>query len=55
MRSSAEEIAEIKARVAGGGARSATLRSLVYVSMAGPGVDERAFGELHQIAPITAP
>ncbi len=44
-----QRIAEIKARVAEGGAREAALRSLVYVGMAGPGVDERAFNELHQI------
>jgi hypothetical protein len=42
-------IAEIRARVAEGGAREAALRSLVYVGMAGPGVDERAFNELRQI------
>ena len=44
-----QRIAEIKARVAEGGAREAALRSLVYVGMAGAGVDERAFNELHQI------
>ena len=42
-------IAEIKARVAEGGAREAAIRSLVYIGMAGPGVDERAFNELRQI------
>ena len=44
-----QRIAEIKARVAEGGAREAALRSLVYIGMAGPGVDERAFNELRQI------
>ncbi len=42
-------IAEIKARVAEGGAREAAIRSLVYIGLAGPGVDERAFNELRQI------
>jgi len=44
-----QRIAEIKARVAEGGAREAAIRSLVYIGMAGPGVDERAFNELRQI------
>jgi hypothetical protein len=44
-----QRIAEIKARVAEGGAREAALRSLVYIGMAGSGVDERAFNELRQI------
>ena len=44
-----QRIAEIKARVAEGGVREAALRSLVYIGMAGPGVDERAFNELRQI------
>ena len=42
-------IAELKARVAVGGAREAAIRSLVYIGMAGPGVDERAFNELRSI------
>jgi hypothetical protein len=42
-------IAEIKARVAEGGVREAGIRCLVYIGMAGPGVDERAFNELRQI------
>jgi hypothetical protein len=42
-------IAEIKARIAEGGPREAAVRSLVYIGMAGPGVDERAFNELRQI------
>jgi hypothetical protein len=44
-----QRIAEIRARVAEGGAREAAVRSLVYIGMAGPGVDERAFNELRQI------
>jgi len=44
-----ERIAEIKARIAEGGLREAAIRSLVYIGMAGPGVDERAFNQLRQI------
>jgi len=42
-------IAELKAGIAEGGAREAAIRALVYVGMAGPGVDERAFNVLRQI------
>jgi pimeloyl-ACP methyl ester carboxylesterase len=41
-----QRIAELKASVATGGAREAAIRALVYIGMAGPGVDERAFNEL---------
>jgi hypothetical protein len=44
-----QRIAEIKARVGEGSAREAAIRSLVYIGMAGPGVDERAFNELRQM------
>ena len=44
-----QRIAEIKSRVAEGGLREAAIRALVYVGMAGPGVDERAFNELRLI------
>ncbi len=44
-----QRIAEIKARIAEGGLREAAIRSLVYIGMAGPGVDERAFNQLRQI------
>jgi hypothetical protein len=44
-----QRIAELKARLAEGGLREAAIRSLVYIGMAGPGVDERAFNELRQI------
>jgi hypothetical protein len=39
-------IAELKDTMDKGGLRAATIRSLVYVGMAGPGVDERAFNVL---------
>ncbi len=42
-------IAEIKARRAEGGGREAAIRSLVYIGLAGPGVDERAFEVLRRI------
>ena len=44
-----QRIAELKARIAEGGAREAAIRSLVYIGMEGPGVDERAFNELRLI------
>ncbi|MDS4022837.1 MAG: DUF3141 domain-containing protein [Candidatus Competibacter sp.] len=44
-----QRIAELKARVAEGGLPEAAIRSLVYIGMAGQGVDERAFNELRQI------
>lgn len=44
-----QRIAELKARLAEGGWREAAIRSLVYIGMAGPGVDERAFNELRRI------
>ncbi len=44
-----QRIAELKARLAEGGLREAAIRGLVYIGMAGPGVDERAFNELRQI------
>ncbi len=44
-----ERIAEIKARIGEGGVREAAIRSLVYIGIAGPGVDERAFNQLRQI------
>jgi pimeloyl-ACP methyl ester carboxylesterase len=42
-------IAELKARIAEGGMREAAIRSLLYIGMAGPGVDERAFNQLRQM------
>ena len=44
-----QRIAELKARIAEGGMREAALRSLLYIGMAGPGVDERAFNQLRQM------
>ncbi|MEH6872789.1 MAG: DUF3141 domain-containing protein [Candidatus Competibacter sp.] len=44
-----KRIAELKARLAEGGAREAMIRSLVYIGMAGPGVDERAFEVLRHM------
>ena len=44
-----ERIAELKARIAEGGVREAAIRSMIYIGMAGPGVDERAFNQLRQI------
>jgi hypothetical protein len=42
-------LAELKARLAEGGAREAAIRSVVYIGMAGPGVDERAFEVLREV------
>ncbi len=42
-------IAELKARLAEGGLRAAAIRGLVYIGLAGPGVDERAFEVLRQM------
>jgi pimeloyl-ACP methyl ester carboxylesterase len=44
-----QRIAELKARLAEGGLREATIRSLVYIGLAGAGVDERAFEVLRQM------
>ncbi|MFZ1640947.1 MAG: DUF3141 domain-containing protein, partial [Candidatus Contendobacter sp.] len=44
-----QRIAELQARIAEGGLREAAIRSLLYIGMAGPGADERAFNELRQI------
>ena len=44
-----QRIAELKARLAEGGWREATIRGLVYIGLAGPGVDERAFEVLRQM------
>jgi pimeloyl-ACP methyl ester carboxylesterase len=39
-------IAELKARIAEGGVLEAAIRSLLYIVLAGPGADERAFNQL---------
>ena len=44
-----KRIAELKSRIAEGGLREAAIRSLVYIGMAGAGIDERAFNELQKI------
>lgn len=44
-----QRIAELKERIAEGGLREAIIRSLVYIGLAGEGVDERAFNELKLI------
>jgi hypothetical protein len=44
-----QRITELKAQVAAGGLREAAIRSLAYIGMAGPGVDERAFNELRHL------
>jgi pimeloyl-ACP methyl ester carboxylesterase len=44
-----ERIREIKERIAEGGLTEAAIRSGVYIGMAGPDVDERAFNQLRQI------
>ncbi|HRD67280.1 MAG TPA: DUF3141 domain-containing protein [Candidatus Competibacter sp.] len=44
-----QRMAELKAHITEGGIREAVIRGLVYIGMAGPGVDERAFNELRQM------
>jgi hypothetical protein len=44
-----QRIAELKARLAEGGLREAAIRGLVYIGLAGQGVDKRAFNALRQI------
>ena len=44
-----QRIAELKAGMADGGVREAAIRGLVYIGMAGTGVDERAFNVLRRI------
>lgn len=44
-----QRIAELRSRIAEGGVREATIRSLVFIDMAGAGIDERAFNELRTI------
>jgi pimeloyl-ACP methyl ester carboxylesterase len=39
-------IAELKARITEGGLLEAAIRSLLYIGLAGPGADERAFNQL---------
>ncbi|MGL4995338.1 MAG: DUF3141 domain-containing protein, partial [Deefgea sp.] len=41
-----QRIAELKANIAEGGPRAATIRALLYINMGGTGADERTFNEL---------
>ncbi|WP_295441765.1 DUF3141 domain-containing protein, partial [uncultured Thiodictyon sp.] len=45
----AQRVSELKARLAEGGVREAAIRSLVYIGLAGAGVDERAFNALRHM------
>jgi hypothetical protein len=47
--------AELKSRIAEGGPREAAIRSLLYVLMAGPGADERAFNRLRLMRRVRRP
>jgi pimeloyl-ACP methyl ester carboxylesterase len=44
-----EQIGKIKARLAEGGPREAEIRSGLFIGMAGPDVDERAFSQLRRL------
>lgn len=44
-----QRIGEIRAGIAKGGPREALIRSVVYISMAGTGIDERAFNLVEKI------
>lgn len=44
-----ERMAQLRSRLQAGGLREAAIRSLVYIGLAGPGVDERSFEVLRQI------
>jgi hypothetical protein len=50
-----KRIAELRERIAEGGEREAFVRSLVYIGLAGPGVDERAFALLNKLRAEEAP
>ena len=50
-----KRIAELRERIAEGGDREAFVRSLVYIGLAGPGVDERAFALLNKLRAEEAP
>ena len=50
-----QRIAEIRGRIAEGGEREAFVRSLIYIGLAGPGVDERAFAVLNKLRTEHAP
>lgn len=44
-----QRIVELRERLAEGGAREAAIRAIVYIGLAGPGADERAFNQLRRI------
>ncbi len=44
-----DRLADLKARIAVGGLREAVMRSLIYIGLAGPGMDERVFNVLNDI------
>ena len=44
-----ERLADLRARIGVGGVREAVMRSLVYIGLAGPGMDERVFNVLNDI------
>lgn len=50
-----KRIGELRAKIAEGGEREAFVRSLVYIGLAGPGVDERAFAVLNKLRQERAP
>ncbi len=41
-----QRVAELKAKIAEGGPRAATIRALLYIGMGGAGADERTFNEM---------
>ena len=47
-----ERIAELKTKIAEGDGPEAVIRSLGYIAMGGPGVDERVFNQLAQLRPL---
>ncbi|MFZ1415575.1 MAG: DUF3141 domain-containing protein [Defluviicoccus sp.] len=44
-----DRLADLKARIGVGGLREAVMRGLVYIGLAGPGIDERVFNVLNDI------
>lgn len=44
-----DRLADLKARIGVGGMREAMIRGLVYIGLAGPGIDERVFNVLNDI------
>jgi hypothetical protein len=44
-----DRLADLRTRIGEGGLREAVMRSLVYIGLAGPGIDERVFNVLNNI------